>query len=284
MNKLLAKKGDAEKNIQSLTSETRHKLSTRFKMCDNDISQSKLNETVQTSKNRQQLSSLDVFRQIVKERHVLAQKQDKDGYAKFNRKLLSPTLRMGIVTRAFSRSKLEIFTRSDPEQLKTSLKCRVNSIILKAYLAEPCMKGPREPATRPFRHLTTTGHSKSILSQSQSNLLAPQQGKQNLRFAAKGKQLNLKDFAEERTQIQHLQQRIHSANTQKARRARENLSLIIKPVWGGTAPTNFDFLPSDIKLSARRDKQIIDAFKSSVCLSTRGSLMNARPSHSRDHG
>lgn len=282
MNKLLAKRPDSGETGHSIAGDTRHKLSLRFKIEGNDWSQSRCSYTMQASKTKKQITSLDVFRQIVKEKHILAHQHDKCGYAKFSKKLISPALRTGIVTRAFSRSKLENFTRPDPNHLKMSLKCRVNSIIHKASITEPSPHAKRERDDRPFRRLVTNGDSQSRISQSRSTLFVPQHDRKSLGIEVRSKQLNLKDFAEERREIQLLQERANSARIRKPRRARENLSLIIKPVWGNSATPDVDFLPSSIKVSARRDKEIINGFNSSICLSNRGSHLNARRSHARN--
>lgn len=282
MNKLLAKKHDSGETDQSIAGDTRHKLSLRFKKEGYDGSQSRCSDTMQTSKAKKQITSLDVFRQIVTEKHILVHQHDKCGYAKFNKKLISPALRTGIVTRAFSRSKLENFTRPDPNHLKMSLKCRVNSIIQKASITEPSPQAKREHADRHFSRLVANGDSQSRISQSRSTLFLSQHGRKSLGIEVGSKQLNLKDFAEERREIQQLQERANSAKIRKPRRARENLSIIIKPVWGNSSPPDADFLPSSIKVSVRKDKNIINGFNSSICLSNRGSHLNARNSHSRN--
>lgn len=282
MDNIQARDGSIEGKIPEQMGNIRHKLALRFNAGGLNSSQSKVNESCQGTGNKKRLSSLEVFRKIVQEKHILAQKQTNQDQGKLCKKLISSELRNGIVKRAFSRTKLEMFTRADPEKLKTSLKCRVNSMIQKAYPTEPCLQRSRAAVARPLTKLSSHFDSKNLISDSQSNILSSMTGKKRAAVEVKARLLKLKDFPEECRQIKQFQERVESADTRKSRKARTNLSLIIKPVWGGSVSKTEDFLPSSIRVSLQKDREIINGFNTSLCFSNRGSHMNTRPSNSRD--
>lgn len=242
----------------------------------------RMNDLTWLGKGKRPLTNIEIFRQIVKEKHLVSQMNCKSEYQKFCKKELSSGLRNGIVTRAFSRNKLEKFTRPDPNQLKISLKNRVDSIIQKTLVIQTGSLSKGSPYQKTVKASRTNDDSygllqlkKNMLNDSSRVSLMPSGGQRPV-------DLKLKDFPEEKKTIVQFQNRLKSAGNTKRGMKSRNSSLCLFSLNDESRLQRADFMPDHLKLQVRKDKQIVNSFNNSFTMSGRASHTRQHQSNSRD--
>lgn len=228
-------------------------------------------------KTKKSMSNIDVFKQIINERHIVMKLSKEDPFRKMNKKVITPALRNGIVTRAFSRNKLELFTRQDPSQLRLNLKERVNSIINKVDLSFKSTNC--KPADRflKFKPQFTEGHSTDIIQTTDRMRLHTMADQSMTTNSQSRKELGLKDFPQEKMALQ-LQE---GAVSKKKRFTDRSETRFVSPklVMNKSASNaSVDFFPARYKMSAIKDRAIVNAFNQSFTSSGRNSLSRQRVS------
>lgn len=283
MKKVLANNLSTEANDRELTGQTRHRLAMRLAGNSKEASQTQFNDTCLAHRGKSQLTNVEVFRQIIKEKHLVSRLTNQAEYTKFSKKIISSGLRNGIVTRAFSRSKLEKYIRSDPDMLKLSLKSRVNTIIQNGQNTQSSPTNKHASQQRGFSKFSTNNESYNLMSRSQSNLLENARTKKSSQILTVSRDLRLKDFPVEKTEALQSQKHMDSAGLIKSKPRSRNLSMMIKQNRNKLDSSTIHFFPQGIKVSSRKDKEIVSGFNNSICYSGRGSLAKTRPSNSREH-
>jgi hypothetical protein len=222
-------------------------------------------------------SNLDIFKQIINERHVLVKLSKAESYQKIAKKVVTPTLRTGIVTRAFSRSKLELFTRPDPNELTQNLKTRINSIAKKPEVsAKPERRQVANRLLNFNRHFTDNKSFVPLLETERAKMkIVADQSSVNL--SQSRRELNLKDFPMERLAIEETQKKIRTNRQSSSSREKSYISLnfcVNKPPPNSSS----DFFPQRYKLCARKDHAIVKAFGQSFNSSAKSMLDRNRMS------
>jgi hypothetical protein len=234
-----------------------------------------LTKTLQKPKNS--MSSIDIFKQIINERHIVMKLNRSDPYKRLAKKVITPALRTGIVTRAFSRNKLELFTRPDPSDLKHNLKARVNSIVNHVEVATKPSKTKPVARYLSFKPQMTEGHSVEAVPTTDRQRVHTLADQSMATVSQSRKELGLKDFPFERLAIQHLEQVASKRPKQSKDRDKRYASLNIC-LNKSTSNASGDFFPARYKLSALQDRAIVNAFNQSFTSSGRNSLSRHRVS------
>jgi hypothetical protein len=235
------------------------------------------NTSVDVHKPRKHLSNNEIFRQIINERHSISKLSQAEPFNRFSKKVVTPSLRNGIITRAFSRSKLELFTRPDPNELTLSLKTRVNSIVhnlqgpFKGFKAKPLSKH------KPIMRIATEDKSYDHLENSEKKNSRTLADQSNITLSLSKKDLSIRDFPFERAGMQLHQGYEKSCKNPKKPREMRYVSLNIclkKPA----SSSSTDFFPQRYRLVAQKDRAVVNAFSHSYTSSERNSTTRNRAS------
>lgn len=242
-----------------------------------DPSSEKLLDQTQGIKTKKCLTNIEIFRQIINERHTVMKLDQSDPYKKFAKKVITPALRNGIVTRAFSRNKLELFTRPDPSLLTMSLKNRVNSIVQNADLPAKGVRKQLASRYLTFKRYTTDQQSYELAPETERTKLRTLADQSGVTLSQSRKDLSIKDFPSERLDIKQLQDGASSKSKLSKFREQRYVSLNIR-ISRPSSNTSGDFFPQRYRLAAKKDSAIVSAFNQSFTSSGRNSLSRQRAS------
>ena len=235
------------------------------------------NQTFEGQIPRKHISNVELFRQIINEKHTITKLNQSPNYNRFSKKLVTPALRNGIFTRAFNRNKLELFTRPDPIQLTLNLKTRVNNIVHNSNISQLSGKNKSLSRCLPIKRNSTEGNPFNRDQDTQRTRLKNLIDQSVATISQSKKDLSLKDFPAERASISQHNTNRKSKKEPKTPSQNRNTSinLCIADQFGKGFG---DFFPYRYKLEARKDQAIINAFNQSYTASGRNSIAYNRPS------
>lgn len=196
-------------------------------------------------KDKKTASNADLLSKIVKEKHIVLDLKKGHSLQKFTRKNFSPAIRNGLVSRAFSRNKLDEFIAAKEEKTHSDLQDRIK-IFVNQKNVNACVHRSKADVLKKKVEERKARSECTMLNQSSS--LPPQ--KQSPNYISLKSLLDSKQ--EEQLQQEESKLSKHVSKTRSNSKAVVNL--LNSPVQQGSV------FPRTYKIFAKEDRQIVSRF------------------------